>query len=128
MFFEILQNGLYTTKIAPGAETVPFYFLLFILLVPYLLGSLNSAVMVSQLLYHEDIRTKGSGNAGLTNVFRIYGKRAALLTLLGDILKTVLAIGLTVLFFGIRYRAGLSYSPFCYLAGLACVIGHIKPV
>ncbi len=127
MLFDILQNGLYTTKIAPGAETVPVYFLLFILLIPYLLGSLNSAVMVSRLLYHEDIRAKGSGNAGLTNVFRVYGKRAALFTLLGDILKTVLSIGLTVLFFGIHYRAGLSYSPLCYIAGFACVIGHIKP-
>ena len=124
----ILQNGLYPTIIAPGAETVPYLGLLLVIVVSYLLGSLNSAVILSRLLYREDIRTKGSGNAGLTNMFRIYGKKAAVLTLIGDILKTVLAVFLTGLFLGFHYRTLLSFSPACYIAALACVIGHIKPV
>lgn len=47
----------------------------------YLLGSINFGVVVSKGLYHEDVRTKGSGNAGTTNILRTYGKKAAALTL-----------------------------------------------
>ena len=77
MFTEILQKGLYATKFVPGAEAIPYWLLGLILVAAYLLGSVNSAVLVSRLFYREDIRTKGSGNAGLTNMYRIYGKRAA---------------------------------------------------
>ena len=62
------------------------------LLVGYLFGSVNFGVVVSRLLYHEDIRTKGSGNAGTTNILRTYGKKAAALTLAGDMLKGVAAV------------------------------------
>ncbi len=128
MFSEILQYGLYAVKFAPGAESIPYYLVAIVAVVGYLLGSINSAVLVSRVLYREDIRTKGSGNAGLTNMFRIYGKKAAVLTLLGDILKTVLAVVIAGLFCGFRYRAALSFSPMCWIAALACVIGHIKPI
>ena len=128
MFTEILQYGLYAVKFNPGAESIPYYLVAILAVLGYLLGSINSAVLVSRTLYREDIRTKGSGNAGLTNMFRIYGKKAAGLTLLGDILKTVLAIVIAGLFCGFRYRAALSFSPMCWIAALACVIGHIKPV
>lgn len=53
----------------------------------YLLGSLNFAVIVSRLLYHDDVRNYGSGNAGMTNMLRTYGKKAAFLTGLGDFFK-----------------------------------------
>ena len=128
MFTEILQKGLYATKFVPGAEAIPYWLLGLILIAAYLLGSVNSAVLVSRLFYHEDIRTKGSGNAGLTNMYRIYGKRAAAFTLLGDILKTVLAVLFAGLFCGFGYRMALSFSPACYLAAILCVIGHIKPI
>ena len=62
------------------------------IIVPYLIGSINSAIVVSKLLYHEDIRQHGSGNAGMTNMFRVYGKKAGLLTLLGDALKALVAV------------------------------------
>ena len=52
---------------------------------PYLLGSLNAAIIVSRVRYHDDVRKHGSGNAGLTNMARVYGKQAALFTLLGDV-------------------------------------------
>ena len=55
------------------------------ILVPYLLGSLSFSIIVSKGLYHQDIRKFGSGNAGMTNILRTYGKKAAALTVIGDI-------------------------------------------
>ncbi len=57
----------------------------------YLLGSFNGAILISRWFRHEDIRSKGSGNAGLTNFYRNYGGPDTLLVLLIDIGKTVLA-------------------------------------
>ena len=88
-------------------------------LVPYLLGSINTAIVVSGKIYHDDIRKYGSGNAGFTNVMRTYGKSAALMTLGGDILKTILSILIGWSVFG--YLTA-------YIAGFACFIGHIYPV
>jgi glycerol-3-phosphate acyltransferase PlsY len=103
--------------------------MLIALVVPYLLGSLNTAVVVSRLLYGEDVRTKGSGNAGLTNMLRVYGKKAALWVLLGNVLKMVLSLLFTGLFLGFQYGPyAFSLNPFMYVAGTACIIGHIFPV
>ena len=85
----------------------------------YLLGSLNSAIIVSKSLYHRDIRSFGSGNAGLTNMFRVYGKKGALFTLLGDVLKQVVSVFLGILISGL---------PGAYIAGRFCMLGHIFPV
>lgn len=89
-----------------------------IVLLGYLLGSMNFAVIISRLKFHEDIRTKGSGNAGATNMSRTYGKAAGIATLAGDILKTVLP----VLF--ARFLVG---DMFGYLTGLTCALGHAFP-
>ena len=97
-------------------------------LVGYLLGSINSAVLISTTLYKDDIRKHGSGNGGLTNMLRTFGAKAALLTLLGDILKTLLAVSIAGLVFGFKYVAGVSVSDFCYVAGLMAVLGHIFPI
>ena len=105
--------------------------LLFIILsitISYLFGSINSAIIVSRALYKDDIRTHGSGNAGLTNILRTYGAKAAVLTLVGDMLKAALAIGFASLFFGLSYKGGISLSEYCYLAGLFAVLGHVYPV
>lgn len=88
-------------------------------LVPYLLGSINTAILVSKRFYHDDIRNYGSGNAGFTNVMRTYGKKAAIITFVGDILKTILAVMIGWCVFG--YLTA-------YIAGFACFIGHIFPV
>ena len=53
----------------------------------YLLGSISSAVIVSRIYAHDDVRKYGSKNAGMTNVLRTYGKLPALFTFLGDFLK-----------------------------------------
>ena len=98
------------------------------LTVAYLLGSVNSAIIVSKAIYKEDIRTHGSGNAGLTNILRTYGAKAAALTLIGDMLKGVLSILFASIFFGLNYQNGISLSPYCYLAGAFAVLGHVFPV
>ncbi len=90
------------------------------ILIPYLLGSINSAVLLSRVVYRDDIRKHGSGNAGTTNMLRTYGKAAALFTLLGDILKTVLAVSCGSLLMG-AFLGG-------WVAALFCMLGHIFPV
>ena len=96
--------------------------------IPYLLGSINSAIIVSKLFFHEDVRTHGSGNAGTTNVMRTYGKKAALFTLLGDILKTVISILIGGLFLGLYYKTGFSFGWGGYIAGFFCIVGHVWPI
>lgn len=104
-------------------------FLVISIVSAYLLGSINSAIIVSRVMYKDDIRTHGSGNAGLTNVLRTYGKLAALLTLLGDMLKTAIAIFIAGFLLGFNYQFGISFNEgWCYIAALFSVIGHIFPV
>ena len=67
--------------------------------VSYLVGSLNFGIILSNKLYHGDVRTSGSGNAGSTNMLRTYGKKAGALNFLCDILKTVAVIMLAPFFF-----------------------------
>ncbi len=108
-----------------------FLCLLAVLLAAYFLGSINSAILFSRTVYHEDIRTKGSGNAGMTNMLRTYGKGAAVLTLVGDMGKTVIALLLAALVFGFNYMSGVAIGGQlgeCYLVGLFAVLGHIYPV
>ena len=104
-------------------------FVLLVIFGSYLLGSINSSIIISKVLYRDDIRKHGSGNAGMTNMLRTYGKGAAGLTLLGDMLKTALAIVLAGLLFGFNYIGGVSVGDgFCYVAGLFAVLGHIFPI
>lgn len=94
----------------------------------YLLGSINFGVVVSKLLYHEDIRTKGSGNAGTTNILRTYGKKAAILTLAGDIGKGVVAVLVAQILMGwVSHSLTLAVSA-GYVASIAAVCGHLWPV
>ncbi|HEB95332.1 MAG TPA: glycerol-3-phosphate 1-O-acyltransferase [Sedimenticola thiotaurini] len=93
-----------------------------LLLIPlaYLLGSISSAIIVCRILGLPDPRTRGSGNPGATNVLRLGGKKAAALTLLGDMLKgfvPVLAANL------------LDLSPLILAGtGLAAFLGHLYPL
>lgn len=96
----------------------------------YLFGSLNSAILVCRIFKHDDIRKYGSKSAGLTNVLRVYGKGLALMTLLCDLFKGIIAVALArfivtdvfdVLFFGDDLFIG-------YVAGICVVIGHIFPL
>jgi len=127
----ILEGGLLSKIATPGTMTTVLYlvFAFVVIVSAYLLGSINSAIIFSRLVYGGDIRKHGSGNPGLTNMLRTYGKRAAGLTLLGDIMKNALAIFIAAIFFGFNYAGGVSVSDgLCYVAGLFAVIGHIAPV
>ena len=125
----ILEGGI--LKFFSNSANYAIYSLLFMAataLCAYLLGSINSAIIFSRLVYHDDVRKHGSGNPGLTNMMRTYGKGAAGLTLLGDIMKTALAIFISAIFFGFNYIGGISVGEAGYVAGLFAVIGHIAPV
>jgi acyl phosphate:glycerol-3-phosphate acyltransferase len=92
------------------------------LLIPgaYLLGSVSSAIIICRLMGLPDPRGQGSGNPGATNVMRIGGKKAAGITLVGDMLKGFLPVFLANL-------AGVS-SILLALTGLAAFFGHLYPV
>lgn len=66
-------------------------------IIAYLIGSINFSIIISKKVAGFDVRQKGSGNAGTTNVLRSVGKKAALITLICDILKGVVAIGIALL-------------------------------
>lgn len=86
----------------------------------YLAGSISSAIVVCRLLGLPDPRSGGSGNPGATNVLRLGGKRAAAITLLGDMLK-----GLVPVLLG--HGAGLP-AVALVAVGLAAVLGHLYPL
>lgn len=86
----------------------------------YLLGSLSFAILLSQLSGGPDPRASGSGNPGATNMLRLAGKRLAILTLIGDLLKGLLPVLIASLFdFNLQQQAWI---------GLAAVIGHMYPL
>ncbi len=66
--------------------------LLLTLVVGYLLGSISTGVILSRVFGHKDIRSQGSGNSGTTNMLRVMGKKFALLTFAGDLLKGIIAV------------------------------------
>ena len=130
-----LQEGLihylFSTKILPADIYYPVFFaaIVLVIAVSYLLGSINSAIIVSKLVYHDDVRKHGSGNPGTTNMLRTFGTKAALLTLIGDLAKTALSILFAAVFFGFYYYYGISTQDgFCYVAGLFSVLGHVFPI
>ena len=100
-----------------------WYSIIVAALAAYLLGNLNGAVCMSTLLAHEDVRSHGSGNAGLTNFIRNYGGKSGLLVVLIDGAKAILAClvgGLILKPFGL-YVEGVA------LGGLFVILGHDFP-
>lgn len=102
--------------------------------ISYLLGSCNSAIIVVRLLKHEDIREHGSKNAGLTNTLRCYGKIPALLTLIGDlgkgIIAAIISIAVTSYLIGPGFlpEYGIDRDTIGYISGIFSIIGHIFPL
>lgn len=95
--------------------------------VAYLIGSISWAIIVSKLLKKEDIRTKGSGNAGATNVMRNYGKKVALAVFILDVSKPV--IGVLIANMIMKYSHTELFSDMSMqFIGLMAVIGHIYPI
>lgn len=98
-------------------------FVVLVVVIGYLLGNLNGAVCVSHLM-KDDVRTHGSGNAGLTNFIRSYGASRALLVVAIDAGKAVAAC----LIGGFLLKDHGLYSEGVALGGLAVMLGHVFPV
>lgn len=98
---------------------IAFISLLLCGVVAYLLGSLNFAVILSKIFFHDDIRKYGSGNAGATNMVRTYGRKWGVITFICDGLKAAVSVLLSMLLMG---EGG------AYIAALFAILGHIFPV
>ena len=94
----------------------------------YLLGSIDTGILVSNLVYHDDVRHHGSGAAGMTNMLRTFGKKAAAMTAAGDVLKGVIAVCIGRWLF--TFLSGNTFSQYLgvYLAAILAMIGHLKPI
>jgi len=117
-----------------------FILLLFTSAVPaYILGSVNGAIIASKLIYRKDIRKYGSGNPGLTNFYRVFGKGGALLVIAIDVIKTIAPVIFGGWLFG-RYT-GMAFSEVWLfgrlfevslfgqtISGLFVMLGHCFPV
>lgn len=95
-------------------------------LVAYLLGSISFSVIISKKMAGFDVREKGSGNAGTTNMLRSVGKKAAAITLICDILKGVISIAIAIIVGSIVKN--LDKELLLQIAGIAVVLGHTFPI
>ena len=120
---KILYNGLLPLLIGGESNEISIWLIVLFCIVggvaAYFLGSMNFAVIISKYKFHDDIRRYGSGNGGMTNMLRTYGKAAAGFTLLGDAAKAAVSVLIGTLLAG---EAG------AYIAGLCCVVGHSFPI
>ncbi len=87
-------------------------------IVPYFLGGLSISILLSRSVYGKDVRSCGSGNAGATNMARVFGMKMGLVTLLFDVLKAVASV--------LIGSALLGETGLCIAAG-ACLLGHCYP-
>lgn len=96
----------------------------------YFIGSISFAVIFTKAFSKTDVREHGSGNAGTTNVLRVAGKTAGILTFLCDALKGAVAVllGLIIfrLVFGNTADTLIMYGK--YMCGIACMVGHAFPI
>lgn len=103
-----------------------------VMIIAYLLGSVNIAIIVTKLFTGKDIRTMGSGNAGFTNVMRSVGKTAGIITFIGDFLKCVIAVLIGGFVFKTMNSSTANLVELSgygkYLAGMCCFLGHIFPI
>ena len=98
--------------------------------IAYFCGCFNGAVIVSKYILRDDVRTHGSGNAGLTNFYRTFGGPLTLVVILTDVLKAVVAV-----YVGIWLMKASVPSPWgidpralsAYWSGLFCLVGHMFP-
>lgn len=134
-FLSLYENGGIVTEVLGSTEervvdgrllivkTPPtvLYYLTYLLMAAfaYVVGSINFGVLVSTKMCNEDVRQYGSGNAGMTNVLRVYGKKPAFLTFLGDFGKGFLSAFVGMLLGG----CGCGYFALAF-----CMVGHAFPV
>lgn len=97
-----------------------------IAIIAYAIGSINFSVLISKKMAGFDVREKGSGNAGTTNMLRSVGKKAAVITLLCDILKGVVSIGIALIAGNIVKN--VDKAVLVQIAGILVVVGHTFPI
>lgn len=95
-------------------------------IIAYLIGSVNFSVILSKKMAGFDVREKGSGNAGTTNMLRSVGKKAAAITLICDILKGVISIGIAIILGKIIEDS--NGALLVQIAGVAVILGHTFPI
>ena len=96
--------------------------------IAYFCGCFNGAVIVSKYILRDDVRTHGSGNAGLTNFYRTFGGPLTFMVILTDVLKAVVAILIgTMLFRNMIVDDTFVITLAKYWAGLWCLLGHKFP-
>lgn len=95
-------------------------------IIAYLIGSINFSILISKKKAGYDIRQKGSGNAGTTNMLRNLGKKYAAITLICDILKGLVAIVIAIIVGKIMKDS--NGALLVQIAGIAVVIGHTFPI
>jgi len=95
-------------------------------MIAYLIGSISFSIIISKKMAGFDVREKGSGNAGATNMLRSVGKKAAALTLLGDALKGVFSILFAVIVGLIAKDSDKALL--VQIAGILVVVGHTFPI
>ena len=92
----------------------------------YAIGSINFSVLISRKMAGFDVREKGSGNAGTTNVLRAVGLKAAIITLICDILKGIIAVLIAFWIGNISQTADKALL--IQIAGILVVVGHTFPI
>ena len=102
-----------------GLMTLSVWSMIACVAIGYLLGNIQTAIIVSRAYYHDDVRNHGSGNAGSTNMVRVYGYGPGAITFAGDFTKAFLGVLLGQLVAG---QIG------GYIAGLFVVVGHCWPI
>ena len=101
-----------------------------IAVIAYFCGCFNGAVIVSKYILRDDVRTHGSGNAGLTNFYRTFGGPLTLAVILTDVLKAIVAVWIGVLLargWAPSFWGGELAVYGKYWAGLFCLLGHMFP-
>lgn len=99
----------------------------FVAIIAYLLGSINTSIIVSKKK-GIDIRKEGSKNPGTTNALRVMGKKAAIIVLLGDILKGVVSIGFAMIIAKIAKSDEFEAILLKEIAGVFVILGHNYPI
>lgn len=108
---------------------IPYYIIMG--MIAYLIGSVNFSILISKKVAGFDVREKGSGNAGTTNMLRSVGKGAAVITLILDILKGVVAIYVAILYGNMVSKLAniaVDNSILVQIAGIFVIIGHTFPI
>ena len=115
----------YMLEDAKGEFFLPF---LAAAVVAYLCGCFNGSVIVSKYILRDDVRTHGSGNAGLTNFHRTFGGPLTAVVILTDVLKAVAALSAGVAIFGTLFTPESGMLLFAkYWGALFCLLGHMFP-